>query len=608
MTQEFRGLIHRRQKALANSDLITFRSLRNQVNRERKSLRTKFYEKKVRHLKSCEPATWWKEVKRLCGMSEQSSDRENTLAMLHNLDNIPDSASSNPENLANLINQAFLAPMSNFTPLPSTSSQTTTNGQLHDFHITEFSVFKKLAKLNPGKAGGPDGIPSWVLKENADLLASPISNILNCSFHEARVPQSWKHANIIPIPKEKPVRDVNKHLRPISLTPIVSKLAEDYVVSTFVKPAVLKNIDPNQYGTVPKSSTTQALVSMLHSWNSSTDGNGATTRIVLFDFKKAFDLIDHHLLIAKLATYEIPQDIIMWITDFLSCRKQRVKLSQDCCSEWELVPAGVPQGTKLGPWLYVIMINDWGIGASNMWKYVDDTSIAETIEKGNISSIQDSVDDLAEQALANKFQMNQSKCKELRIGFAKSNTYFEPIKINDASLDVVNSATILGLTISHDLKWNEHVSGLIKKARKRLYFLSQLKRSHLETRELTQFYITCIRPITEYACPVFHDSLTKYLSHDLEMIQKRAMRIIFPWVSYSDALSAAGLQSLGDRRQELTDKLFQDIVTNNDHKLHSLLLPCNYNGINLRQERKFNVSFKTQRYKNDFISFNALKM
>ena len=388
----------------------------------------------------------------------------------------------------------------------------------------------------------------------------------------------------------------------------MSKLAEDYVVSTFVKPAVLKKIDPNQYGTVPKSSTTQALVSMLHSWNSSTDGKGATTRIVLFDFKKAFDLIDHHLLIAKLATYEIPQDIIMWITDFLSCRKQRVKLSQDCCSEWELVPAGVPQGTKLGPWLYVIMINDWGIGASNMWKYVDDTSIAETIEKGNISSIQDSVDDLAEQALANKFQMNQSKCKELRIGFAKSNTYFEPIKINDASLDVVNSATILGLTISHDLKWNEHVSGLIKKARKRLYFLSQLKRSHLETRELTQFYITCIRPITEYACPVFHDSLTKYLSHDLEMIQKRAMRIIFPWVSYNDALSAAGLQSLGDRRQELTDKLFQDIVTNNDHKLHSLLPPCNYNGINLRQKRKFNVSFKTQRYKNDFISFNALKM
>ena len=235
-------------------------------------------------------------------MSDHVSDRENTTAMLHNLEDIPDSLSSNPENLANLINRAFLAPMSNFNPLPSTRSQTTIEEDLHDFCTTEFSVFKKLAMLNSSKTGGPDGIPSWVLKENADLLAAPISNILNSSFKETRVPQSWKYANIISIPKEKPVRDVNKHLRPISLTPIVSKLAEDYVVSIFVKPAVLKKIDPNQYGTVLKSNTTQALVSMLHSWNSSTDGNGATTRVVLFDFKKAFDLIDHHILIAKLTT------------------------------------------------------------------------------------------------------------------------------------------------------------------------------------------------------------------------------------------------------------------------------------------------------------------
>ena len=91
--------------------------------------------------------------------------------------------------------------------------------------------------LNSSKADRPDGIPSWVLKENTNLLAAPISNILNSSFKDARVPQSWKYANIIPIPKEKPVREVNRHLRPISLTPIVSKLAKDYVVSIFVKPA-----------------------------------------------------------------------------------------------------------------------------------------------------------------------------------------------------------------------------------------------------------------------------------------------------------------------------------------------------------------------------------
>ena len=100
-------------------------------------------------------------------------------------------------------------------------------------------LFKSLSLLNPRKAAGPDGIRGWVPKENADILTQPISNILNQSYREARLPQSWKSANITPIPKQKPVRNINKHLRPISLTPIILKIAESFMVETFVKPAVL---------------------------------------------------------------------------------------------------------------------------------------------------------------------------------------------------------------------------------------------------------------------------------------------------------------------------------------------------------------------------------
>ena len=90
---------------------------------------------------------------------------------------------------------------------------------------------------------------------------------------------------MIPVPKLKPGREVNKHLRPISLTPILSKKSEEYVVDTYVKPALLERIDPEQFGAVPNSSTTHALISMLHSWLESTDGNGATARVMLFDFR-----------------------------------------------------------------------------------------------------------------------------------------------------------------------------------------------------------------------------------------------------------------------------------------------------------------------------------
>jgi hypothetical protein len=119
--------------------------------------------------------------------------------------------------------------------------QDTTN-----FKVTEFQVFKSLSTLKSSESMGPDGISGWVLKENADILAQPIANIINKSYSETHLPLSWKSADVVPIPKEKPVRDINCHLRPISVTPIVSKVTEDYVVDCFVKPAVLRKVNPNQ--------------------------------------------------------------------------------------------------------------------------------------------------------------------------------------------------------------------------------------------------------------------------------------------------------------------------------------------------------------------------
>ena len=97
---------------------------------------------------------------------------------------------------------------------------------------------------------------------------------------------------------------------------------------------------------------------MLHNWSKKTDGNGTSVRAILFDFKKAFDLIDHRILVEKLCRLNLPTIIINWIIDFLSNRSQRIKLSEGCYSEWGSLPSRVLQGTKLGRWLFLVLIND----------------------------------------------------------------------------------------------------------------------------------------------------------------------------------------------------------------------------------------------------------
>ena len=171
-------------------------------------------------------------------------------------------------------------------------------------------------------------ILNWLLKEYADILSYPITSVLNRSFAEQRLPTRWKNADVIPVPKKKPVNDIKNQLRPISLTPSISKIAEDFVVKFHIGPAVLKVIDPDQFGAIPKSSTEQALISILHYLSRETDGTSAAVRLVLFDYRKAFDLIDHYLLVQKLSSLDIPCWVKNWVTDFLTDRNQRVKLSR----------------------------------------------------------------------------------------------------------------------------------------------------------------------------------------------------------------------------------------------------------------------------------------
>jgi hypothetical protein len=139
-----------------------------------------------------------------------------------------------------------------------------------------------------------------------------------------------------------------------------------------------------------------------------------------------------------------------------------------CFSEWGNVPAGVPQGTKLGPWLFAIMINDLRPPQVDQAKFVDDLTISEIVPKNNSSRIQESVTSIQSWSDTNLFSLSDEKCKEIRIDFKRIKSEFSPVLVNDKPLEVVRKVKLLGLTIQSDLKWNTHIDNIISKCSKRL--------------------------------------------------------------------------------------------------------------------------------------------
>jgi len=146
-------------------------------------------------------------------------------------------------------------------------------------------------------------------------------------------------------------------------------------------------------------------------------------------------------------------------------------------------------------------------------------------------------DRVAQWSSDNRVKLNSDKCKELRISFARNQQEFQLILENGQELEVVQSAKLLGVTVTRNLSWNEHINDIVKKASKRLYFLVQLKRAKLPCKDLVLFYITCIRSILPYAVPVFHYAPPMYLQRELE----RALSIICAGLDYKEALDFANV-------------------------------------------------------------------
>ena len=325
-----------RQHAYLNGPEEKWGRLRNKVREVITRRKREFYKNKVNNLKSTDPRKWWSMVNKLAGKARSP----NELSYTDEEGRIISGAT-----LATCLNEFFVSVISDIKPLDISALPCFLPSPQPPVIETQ-EVCKKPLAISAFKLPGPDGIPTRIWKECAPELAEPITLIFNTSIASGIFPTAWKDSNVTPVPKVTPITG-RGDLRPISLTAIVSKVLEDFVVEWLIED-VKHIIDPSQFGCLKGTSTTYCLLDMMHNWLSSIDKPGMFLRACFLDFSKACDHIDHTILVNKLIHLGVRGFIIRWICSFLCDRRQAVKI-KNIVSPWMPMHAGVPQGTKPVP-------------------------------------------------------------------------------------------------------------------------------------------------------------------------------------------------------------------------------------------------------------------
>jgi hypothetical protein len=303
----------------------------------------------------------------------------------------------------------------------------------------------------------------------------------------------------------------------------------------------------------------------------------------------------------KLSILGVPPVLLNWCSSFLKDRQQRIKVGPHK-SSWRQVVAGVPQGTKLGPLFFLIMVNDLRCNTP-LYKYVDDCVATEIIKSSDLesSNLQREIDYVDNWSINNNMKLNVKKTNEFNISLSNVPYSLPALTIGNQPLEVVHTVKLLGVQLSADLKWTTHIDHVCSKASKRLFAIRILKRNGAEQRDLRNVYCSFIRPVLEYACPVWHFSLPGFLSDQLEQIQRRATRIINPKLSYKDGLNELNLPTLVDRRDFLC-KRFYEKNFGSPSNISDLLPIKNSHSYNFRNARNIALfKTRTSRFYNSFL-------
>jgi hypothetical protein len=510
---------------------------------------------------------WWNTVNRITGRKNQS---------------IPVSSLIDPD-IINSHFQTINTDANYSSPKPLLISEHIQVPTIDEHTVRSFLSCQKRT------APGPDEFPYWFWRDYSNHLAPVITKIFNSSIRLQVVPNLWKLANVLPIPKETPLVECDQ-LRPISLTNIIMRIFEKLVLKQELSSIMNLTVGNDQFAYKEKHNTTMALIKCYHNWVKWLDEDADFVRVFSFDFSKAFDTVPHHIVCSKLASLDINPYIINWIINFLGNRKQRVVVD-GITTQFLSINRGVPQGSVLGPVLFALMVNDIRPvhpETNLLVKFADDTNLSVPV-KANYDTSLAEVSNIQSWAQNNRMTLNMGKTKEMVVR-GKTNKPVPPIA---PAIERVPCLKLLGLIFQENpCNWDLYLENLLAKAGSRLYILRICKYYGYPKDQISTLFDSLVFSLILYGIEVWGAAFKgKYLDR-VDKFLKRAYRYGYTSKNYV----------LTDIIRERDIKLWKIISEDVTHSLYELLPPKKTRTLRKRGHNFILPKVRTERYKISFIN------
>ena len=482
----------------------------------------------------------------------------------------------------------------------------TTLGEKFAFQDATCEDFEReIRKLDEKKANPQGDIPTNMIKANSDVVSNYLCKIYNSAKEKQIYPDSLKLADVIPIHK-KEEKTLVKNYRPVSLVPTISKLFEKNMYHEIMQ-FIEKSLSPYLFGFRKGHSTENCLLTMLENWKKILDDKGYAGAI-LTDLSKAFDCINHELLLAKLDAYGFSSEALNFMWSYLKDRKQRTKIGSEF-SKWLEIKYGVPQGSILGPLLFNIFLNDIFFFVQNIdiANFADDNTPYGTDKmlENLIKTLENETETLLNWFKINEMKPNEDKCHLFVINKSKNTS----AKVGNEILIGEKTVDLLGVKIDNELKFTEHITKLCKKGNQKFHALARIS-SYLDRDKLKILMKTFITAQFNY-CPLIWMFHNRTLNNKINRLHERSLRLVYKKdnLSFEELLELDQSVSIHHRNiQKLATEMYKVKNGLSPIPVKELFNECNSN-YNLRNKRYWETSnARTVIYGTETISFRGPKV